>query len=151
MIFFGSGILAQFYAIFSDKAMEEVSMNAPQYSHINPNTYPQITRPLSVSQVPGFHGEEIFLIDPADTNSWLGPLGLYDGGELCMFRLIEVIPERNARYDEIEDQLYVMARNRLEEQTTVDVMRELEEKYGLIINEDILEKLPEDLSSWAEL
>ncbi len=114
-------------------------------------THPQITRPLSVSEVPGFHGDEIFLIDPSDTTSWLGPLVLYDGGLMCMFRLIEVIPQRNATFAEVEDQLYMTARNRLEEQATVDVIRELEEKYGMIINEDILEELPEDPGSWAEL
>ncbi|MCK5116236.1 MAG: hypothetical protein KAR44_06520, partial [Candidatus Aegiribacteria sp.] len=115
------------------------------------SAHPQITYPLSVNQVPGFHGDEIFLIDPSDTTSWLGPLDLYDGGLTCMFRLIEVVPERNATFAEVEDQLYMMARNRLEEQATVDVIHELEEKYGLIINEDILEELPEDPGSWAEL
>ncbi len=113
--------------------------------------YPQITKPLTVNQVPGFHGDDVFLIDPSDTTTWIGPLALYDGGLKCMFRLIEVIPQRNATFAEVEDQLFLMARNRLEEQATVTVIRELEEKYGLLINEDILEQLPEDPGSWAEL
>ncbi len=115
------------------------------------SAYPQITRPLSVSQVPGFYGEDIFLIDPSDTTTWMGPLALYDGDLKCMFRLIEVIPERNSTFAEVEDQLYMMARNRLEEQTTIDVILELEEKFGLVINEGILEELPEDPGRWAEL
>ena len=115
------------------------------------SAHPQITKPLSVTQVPGFHGEDVFLIDPTDTTTWMGPLDLYDGDLMCMFRLIEVIPERYATFAEVEDQLQIMARNRLEEQPTVEVIRELEEKYGLVINEDILEQLPEDPGSWAEL
>ncbi|MCK4806135.1 MAG: hypothetical protein KAT09_00740 [Candidatus Aegiribacteria sp.] len=115
------------------------------------STRPQITRPLKVNEIPGFHGDEVFLIDPADTSSWLGPLELVGGTQMCMFRLIEVVPLRNATFDEVEDELWVMTRNKLEEQATVEVIRELEEKYGLIINENILEKLPEDPGSWAEL
>ncbi len=115
------------------------------------STRPQITRPLTINEVPGFHGDEVFLIDPADTSTWLGPLDLYDGPQLCMFRLIEVIPLRNATFDEVENELRVMARNMFEEQTTIEVIRELEEKYNLVINEDILEKLPEDIGSWSKL
>ncbi len=131
---------------------DEFILRMPGFEHLAADSAkPQITRPLSVSQVPGFHGDEVFLIDPSDTSSWLGPMDLFDGSLICMFRLIEVIPERNARFDEVEDQLRVMTRNRLEEQATMDVILELEEKYVLVINEDILEKLPEDPGSWAEL
>jgi hypothetical protein len=112
---------------------------------------PQITRPLLPNEVPGFHGEDVFLIDPTDTTSWIGPLELYGGTQLCMFRLIEVVPERNATFDEVEDDLQIMTRNKLEEQATVDIIRELEEKYGMVINEDILEMLPEDPGEWTDL
>jgi len=72
----------------------------PGFEHLAADSaHPQITRPLSVTQVPGFHGDEVFLIDPFDTTSWIGPLELHYGNLVCMFRLIEVIPERNATYD----------------------------------------------------
>ncbi|MEN8208378.1 MAG: hypothetical protein ABFR50_03915 [Candidatus Fermentibacteria bacterium] len=130
----------------------EFRLRMPGFANLAADpAFPQITRPLTVSQVPGFHGEEVFLLDPADTITWMGPLDLYDGDLKCMFRLIDVIPERNSTFEEVEDQLYIMARNRLEEQATVDVIRELEEKYDLLINEEILEQLPEDPGSWIGL
>ena len=140
------------YRHLTQDEQNEFRLRMPGFVNLAADSaHPQITGPLSVSQVPGFHGDDVFLIDPADTTSWMGPLHLYDGGLMCMFRLIEAIPQRNATFAEVEDQLYRMARNRLEEQATVDVIRELEERYGLVINEDILDKLPEDLGSWAEL
>ncbi len=143
---------ASVYRELSQEEQMEFRLRMPGFENLTADTaHPQITKPLTVSQVPGFHGDDVFLIDPADTTSWMGPLDLYDGDLMCMFRLIEIIPERNSTFDEVEDQLYMMARNRLEEQATVDVIRELEEKYGLVINEDILDKLPEDPGSWAEL
>ena len=140
------------YRHLTQDEQNEFRLRMPGFVNLAADSaHPQITEPLSVTQVPGFHGDDVFLIDPADTASWMGPLHLYDGGLMCMFRMIEVIPQRNATFAEVEDQLYMMARNRLEEQATVDVIRELEERYGLVINEDILDKLPEDLGSWAEL
>ena len=68
-----------------------------------------------------------------------------------MFRLIEVIPERNAEFDEVEEELRAMTVSSLEEQITVDILHSLEEKYGITINEDILEKLPPDPGLWVDL
>lgn len=115
------------------------------------STTPQITRPLTLNEVPGSYGNEVFLIDPADTGNWLGPLELISEDQLCMFKLIEVLPERNATIDEIREELRALATNKLEEQATVDVILELENKFGLIINEEILDELPEDPGEWAEL
>jgi len=112
---------------------------------------PQISRPLAIDEVPGFHGEEVFMIDPADTSTWLGPLELYGGVRRIAFRLVDVIPEREAEFDEVRDQLQTMARNRLEEQATVNLMQELEAEYGMVINEEILESLPQDPSTWSQL
>ncbi len=112
---------------------------------------PQITRPLSFSEVPGFHGNEVFTIDPADTTTWLGPLDLFGGEDICMFRLVEVIPERNATFEEVEDRIRAMTRSRMEEQATVNELRLLEEKLGMAINEEILDLLPDDPGLWAGL
>ena len=131
---------------------EQYLLQLPGFEYLAADSaYPHITRPLLPNDVPGFHGDDVFLIDPTDTTNWLDPQELYGGTELCMFRLIEVIPERNATFDEVEDDLQIMTRNKLEEQATLNVIRELEEKYGMIINEDILDKLPEDPGSWTEL
>ncbi|OPL18147.1 MAG: hypothetical protein AVO35_06485 [Candidatus Aegiribacteria sp. MLS_C] len=112
---------------------------------------PQMTRPLEVTEIPGFYGDEVFLMDPLDTLSWLGPLELYSSNEVCMFRLLEVFPEREATFEEIQDRIMTMTRSRLEEQATVDVMRRLEDRYGMMINEDILSQLPEDPALWIQL
>ncbi|MBN2586261.1 MAG: hypothetical protein JXA64_00345 [Candidatus Fermentibacteraceae bacterium] len=111
----------------------------------------QITRPLRFSEVPGFHGEEVFAMDPSDTTTWLGPLELFGGEDVCMFRLVEVIPERNATLEEVKDQIRTMTRNRMEEQATVEELRLLEERYGMVINEEILDLLPADPGLWAGL
>ncbi|MCD4776761.1 MAG: hypothetical protein K8S15_12015 [Candidatus Aegiribacteria sp.] len=131
---------------------EQYHLQLPGFENLAADSaHPQITRPLLLGDVPGYHGNDVFLMDPTDTTTWLGPLELYSGTQLCIFRLIEVVPERNANFDEVEDELYVMTRNKLEEQTTINIIRELEEKYGMVINEDILDKLPEDPGTWTEL
>lgn len=140
------------YSNFTRDEKDEFILSMPGFERLAADSArPQITRPLKVNEVPGFHGDEVFQIDPADTTSWLGPLELFGGTMMCMFRLIEVVPLRNATFDEVEDELRVMTMSKFEEQATVEVIRELEEKYGLLINEDILEKLPEDIGSWANL
>ncbi|MCD4700968.1 MAG: hypothetical protein K8S24_03835 [Candidatus Aegiribacteria sp.] len=140
------------YLSLTPDEKDEFILRMPGFEYlVADSTLPQITRPLKVNEVPGFHGDEVFLIDPADTSSWLGPLELNTETHVCMFRLIEVIPTRNATFDEVEDELRTMTRSRLEEQATVEVIRELEVKFDLLINEDILEELPEDPSTWAEL
>ena len=140
------------YNRLTDEEKERFLLRMPGFIYLAADTtYPQITKPLLPNEVPGFHGDEVFMMDPADTTTWLGPLELYGESEVCMFRLVEVLPARNATFDEVEDRLRVMTRNKLEEQTTVRVMQELEDKYGMVINEDILDKLPEDPGAWAEL
>ena len=140
------------YRHMTDEEREKFLLRMPGFIHFAADPdHPQITRPLQLNDVPGFHGEEVFMMDPADTITWLGPLELYGGPQVCMFRLIEVLPERNATFDEVEDQLRAMTRNKLEEQATVQVIQELEDKYGMAVNEDILDKLPEDPGSWVDL
>jgi len=140
------------YRRMTPEEREQFHSSLPGFPYLSADTAnPQITRPLTLDEVPAFHGEEIFLIDPSDTTTWLGPLDMYGGTQMCLFRLVDVIPERNALFEEVQDDLQIMTRNKLEEQTTIEVMQGLEEKYGIIINEEILDKLPEDPGTWAEL
>ncbi len=113
------------------------------------STQPQITRPLRFGEVPGGHGEEIFSLDPSDTTSWLGPVGVFADDGSALLRLIEVVPPRVATIDEVRRSLSNMAMTRLQEQATVELIQELEEKYVLIINEEILDELPSDPGRWA--
>ena len=127
-------------------------MNMPGFPFVQADsTDPHLTEPLEVNQVPGGLGDDVFLIDPSDTSSWMGPMEAPGRSYHCMFKLVEVIPERNAEFEEVEDEIRVMTRNRLEEQATLDEMGELEHKYGMVINEEILQKLPEDPGLWSNL
>jgi len=140
----------EFFRELDAEAREEFLLQMPGFMHLAADSsQPQITRPLSVPEIPGNNGDKVFLIDPADTSSWLGPLEIMGGDNVCSFRLIEVIPERNATFEEVEFQIEQIAINRFEEQATVEVIRELEERYGIVINEEIIGELPEDISEWA--
>ena len=113
------------------------------------STQPQITRPLRHGEVPGGHGEEVFLLDPSDTTSWLGPVSVFADDGSALLRLIEVVPTRVATIDEVRRSLKDMAMTRLQEQATIELVQELEEKYILVINEEILDKLPSDPGMWT--
>lgn len=113
------------------------------------STQPQITRPLRFGEIPGGHGEEVFLLDPSDTTTWLGPVSVFADDGTALLRLIEVVPPRVATIDEVRRSLKDKAMIRLQEQATVELIQELEEKYILVINEEILDKLPSDPGMWA--
>lgn len=115
------------------------------------SSMPQITFPLPKRSVPGGFGEVVFQIDPSDTNSWLGPFVLTEGSGQVMFRLVEVLPEREATLDESRSILESMIRIRLEEEATIEWMQYLELRYEPCLNEDVLKSLPADPGSWATL
>lgn len=112
---------------------------------------PQITRPLTFGQVPGGHGEEIFRLAPADTARWLGPFDIFADNDKVLIKLIEVFPERPATIDEAREDLSFLAQRRLEEQATITLIQQLEEKYELTVNEEILGDLPDDPGLWSTL
>ena len=113
------------------------------------STRPQITRPLRSGEVPGGHGEEVFSLDPSDTTRWLGPIGVFADDGSALLRLMEVVPPRVATINEVRRDLWNMATVRLQEQATVELIQDLEEKYILIINEEILDELPSDPGMWT--
>ncbi|MCD4849112.1 MAG: hypothetical protein K8R76_13100 [Candidatus Aegiribacteria sp.] len=136
-------------AVYSEELDEFIS-ELDGFAYLVPDsTKPQITRPLRLGEVPGGHGEEVFSLDPSDTTSWLGPVSVFADDGSALLRLIEVVPPRVATIDEIKRSLKNMAMTRLQEQATVDLIHELEGKYILVINEDILDKLPSDPGMWT--
>ncbi len=138
-------------AVYEEK-LEEFISELDGFGYLAADsTQIQITRPLRFGEVPGGHGEEVFLLDPSDTTSWLGPVSVFADDGSALLRLIEVVPSRVARIDEVRRSLKNMAMTRLQEQATVELIQELEEKYILIINEEILDKLPSDPGMWATL
>ncbi len=122
------------------------------FSYLSADTAtPQITRPLRRNEIPGGFGSEVFLIDQYDTTGWIGPFDLSETSGYVLFRLIDVVPEREALMDEVRIPLELMVRSRLEEEATVALMQKLEDKYGLQINNELLEDLPADPGLWASL
>ena len=112
---------------------------------------PQITRLLRVSEIPGGFGSEIFSIDRSDTTSWAGPFELTESTGYALFRLIDVVPEREALLEESIIPLEMMVRNRLEEEATIALMQQLELKYEPRVNDEVLENLPVDPGLWESL
>lgn len=112
---------------------------------------PQITRLLRSSEIPGGYGNEIFLIDPSDTTNWTEPRVLTESGGYVLFRLIDVVPEREALLEEAGIPLEMMIRTGLEEEATIAFMQQLELKYEPLINEEVIEDLPVDPGLWESL
>ena len=115
------------------------------------STRPQFTRLLRVSEIPGGFGSEIFSIDRSDTTSWAGPFELTESTGHALFRLINVVPEREALLEEAIIPLELMIRTRLEEEATVALMQRLELKYERRVNDEVLENLPVDPGLWESL
>ena len=115
------------------------------------STSPQITRLLRMSEIPGGFGREVFLIDQNDTTSWAGPFELSESTGYVLFRLIDVVPEREALLEDVRIPLELMVRTRLEEEATEALMQQLEDKYKPMINDEVIEGLPVDPGLWASL
>jgi hypothetical protein len=110
-----------------------------------------LTRPLSIDEVPSGHGEAVFSLGRGDTTAWSEPLVLVEGFSCFAFRLCDVYPAHEATFEDIEAELVDVLRTSLEEERTNEWLLELEERYGLRINEDILDDLPADPAMWKEL
>jgi hypothetical protein len=119
-----------------------------EFSSEDPPT--RFTRPLEQDEVPGGHGEAVFSLEPGDTG-WSEPLDLVEGFSSFAFRLVEVHPRHEATFEEMSEELESVVRTRLEEERTNSWLLELEERYGLRINEGILDDLPPDPAMWKDL
>jgi len=111
----------------------------------------QRTRPLTADEVPGDYGDQVFDGSDADSSGWMGPYRFGDSGDYILFRVEETLPAAEAALEDIRSQVEITARGRLEEEATVHWMQELEEKYGLEINEEALDRLPADPALWCDL
>ena len=110
----------------------------------------QVTRPLRIGELPAGLGTELFLAEPSDT-MWIGPLATDTGTGYTLVKLLEVIPGEPATLEDIRSVVEMAARRRLEEEATVRWMQQLEESYGLQINEEALDGLPPDPGLWSDL
>lgn len=107
-----------------------------------------LTRPLRQDEIPGDHGSALFELDPEDTLRWYGPSRISDYPVSLVARLVDVLPAHESTFEEAYPTLELKVRLRLEQQRLSDWMMELEEQYGLVVNEEIVSALPEDPALW---
>lgn len=127
----------------------EIIAELPGYTYLLADSSgSRITTPLRMSDVPGGYGQSVFDIVPADTSKWIGPFPLSETRGSALFRLVEVIPERVATFEECYSTLEGRATNRIQETVLMEWLHELEEKHNLQINEEALSDLPSDPALW---
>jgi len=109
------------------------------------------TRPLLAEEVPGGNHEAVFSLDRHDTTGWSDPLPLVEDYSYFAFRLRGVYPPHEASFEEMEEELELIIRTRLEEERLNCWLLDLEKAYDLRINEEVLTSLPSDPALWKDL
>lgn len=110
---------------------------------------PLITRPLGREEIPAGLGGRIFAA--GDTTTWFGPEPHPGMGVWIAARLDSVIPARPATFEEAAEELRSAITAAGEQARFEEWMRELEQAYGLEIDEEVMDLLPPDPSDWSEL
>jgi hypothetical protein len=121
---------------------QPLSQDSPPTSH---------TRPLLAEEVPGGNHEAVFSLDRHDTTGWSDPLPLVEDYSYFAFRLRGVYPPHEASFDEMEEELELIIRTRLEEERLNCWLLDLEKACDLRINEEVLTSLPSDPALWKDL
>lgn len=106
-----------------------------------------LSSPLTRSELPHGVPGTLFEIFPDDTTAWIGPYEV-EPGIYAAFRLVEVMPAREATVDELTTTLTESARRRLENLAVEDVLLELREEYGVTLNADAMGSLPGNPGLW---
>lgn len=112
---------------------------------------PHVTRLLTKEEVPLGLGDSLFALDPSDRSTWLGPLPNPGYPGWTAFRLDSVVPAHTSSAEEGRLMVFPQVLEKLRNDRTEAWLEALEERYGLLINEEILDDLPEDPSLWVEL
>lgn len=110
---------------------------------------PHLTRPLSAGEVPAGLGPSLFAT--TDTTVWFGPAPYAEMEIWVAFRLDSILPARQATLEEAVPALESSIRAAREQVRFEEWMRDLEQYYGLEMNEGVVNKLPHDPSLWSEL
>lgn len=108
---------------------------------------PGVSRPLVRADMPGDAASVLFGTASDDTLTWFGPFEVSQG-VFAAFRLREVLPSRPATIEEMEPQLVESARRRLEAGATEVYLNELQVRMQIIVNEDVIDRLPPDPGQW---
>ncbi|MGM0627352.1 MAG: hypothetical protein ACQETZ_04250 [Candidatus Fermentibacterota bacterium] len=112
---------------------------------------PGVTVPLERGQLPETMADTAFALSPEDTASWHGPFPVVQLELMAGFRLREILPPREATLEEASDSLREQIRAEKAESRLEEWMTELEQRYGLRINDAILDRLPPDPALWTDL
>ena len=107
--------------------------------------------PLLYEQTPSGLSDALFSLEPSDTSSWVDPCEINDGEGFLTARLVLVIPAHEASLEEAASRIIPRVRSARETERFTEWMVELEERYGLSINERVLSELPPDPGRWTEL
>jgi hypothetical protein len=150
-------------AVVDDRHIEEMErlVSTGSLDTLNENLQPLrqlsasgtalLTRPLRSDEIPGGHGADLFEISPNDTTGWFGPVRIADYPVSLVAKLVEVFPAHEATFEEFYPTLELKVRLRLEQERLTRWMLELENEYGLEVNEEIISRLPEDPGSWSTI
>jgi len=143
--------LLDYREALSTDGLNEFVSSLDDYSRLSARQLdPTITHPPMISEVPGGSGEQLFLISP-DDSSWVEPLIIDESTGYLLCQLVDIIQPRPAVVEDIRYDMERAARSRLEEEATLLWMQQLEETYGLDINEEALDRLPADPGLWSAL
>ena len=112
---------------------------------------PGVTVPLERGQLPETMADTAFALSPGDTATWFGPFPVVQLELMAGFRLREVLPPREATFEEASDSLRDQIRAEKAESRLEEWMAELEQRYDLRINDAILDRLPPDPALWTGL
>ncbi len=109
------------------------------------------TMPLEADMLPSALADAAFSLDPEDTLEWHGPVRCPELELMAGLRLRRVLPAREATLEEA----YASLRNQIRREKALSRLEKwmttLEERYGLSVNDRILDRLPADPGRWAEL
>ncbi|PIE51332.1 hypothetical protein CSA37_12340 [Candidatus Fermentibacteria bacterium] len=108
-----------------------------------------LSRPVLPDQIPERMAISLFLIEETDT-LWQRPVEIEEG-VFVFYRLASVIPPHEATLEQMTPVIQRNLTQQLMEQRTTEWLMELEQKYNLEINCDIISDLPSDPGLWADL
>jgi hypothetical protein len=141
----GIGALPELRRAMADGIGLEGFPGVPELA--SPGGDPRISRPLIIAEAPAETASVLFGIDGTDTLTWFGPFEITEG-YFAAFRLREVMPPRPVTIEEMETQLTRTARHRLEAGATDVLLDKLRDRFQVIVNDDVLERLSPDPAQW---
>lgn len=142
------GILEEVIALMGDEN-SLMAIGYPGYTEFLAPGNEFISRPVARHELPYEIDQVLFLIEES-SDQWQRPVEVEN--DLFVFcRLVEIVPPHAASFEQVETTIRRNLLIHLEEQRTMEWMRELEAIHEFQVNHGILSDLPTDPASWSEL